>query len=93
MKILIKDQENKGFAMARIENKRAGIMTYQKPSPEYIIIDHTIVEPEFKGKGVAKQLLYKVVGMARENNLKIVPECSYAVAMFKKLTDLQDVLK
>lgn len=93
MKILIKDQENKGFAMARIENKRAGVMTYLKPSPEYIIIEHTIVEPEFKGKGVAKMLLNKVVDMARENNLKIEPECSYAAAMFKKLPDIQDVLK
>jgi predicted GNAT family acetyltransferase len=93
MEILIKEQESKGFAIAREDNKRAGIMTYSIPASDFIIIDHTEVEPEFNGKGVAKQLLYKIVEMAREKNIKILPLCPYANAMFKKLTDIQDVLK
>lgn len=93
MEIQIKDQDAKGFAMARKDNQRAGIMTYTKPASDYLIIDHTIVEPEFEGQGIAKKLLYKVVEMAREKNLKIEPECSFAVAMFKKLPEIQDVLK
>ncbi len=93
MEITIKEQESKGFAMAREDNERAGIMTYSIPSSDFIIIDHTEVEPSFKGKGVGKQLLYKIVEMAREKNIKIIPLCPYANAMFKKLTDIQDVLK
>lgn len=68
-------------------------MTYSKASSEFIIIDHTEVDPSFKGKGVGKQLLYKIVEMAREKNIKILPLCPFASAMFKKLTDIQDVLK
>ncbi|MEM9075905.1 MAG: GNAT family N-acetyltransferase, partial [Bacteroidota bacterium] len=55
--------------------------------------DHTEVEEAFKGKGVGKQILYKLVEMAREKNLKILPLCPFANAMFKKLDDIRDVLK
>ena len=94
MEITIKEIENKGFAMAREDNKRAGIMTYSiPPSADYIIIDHTEIEHAFNGKGIGKQLLFKIVEMAREKNIKILPLCPFANAMFKKLTEIQDVLK
>ncbi|MDX1365083.1 MAG: GNAT family N-acetyltransferase [Arenibacter latericius] len=93
MEITIKERESKGFAMAREDGKRAGMMTYSIASKELIIIDHTEVEPEFKGQSIGKQLLYKIVEMAREKNIKILPLCPFANAMFKKLDDIQDVLK
>ncbi len=93
MEIILKERDNKGFAMAREENKRAGMMTYSIAGTNHIIIDHTEVEPEFKGKSVGKQMLYKIVEMAREKNIKITPICPFANSMFKKLTDIQDVLK
>ena len=93
MEIIIKEIENKGYAMAREDNKRAGIMTYSIPPSDYIIIDHTEIEADFNGKGIGKQLLLKIVEMAREKNIKILPLCPFANAMFKKLHDIQDVLK
>jgi len=93
MEIILKERDNKGFAMAREDNKRAGMMTYSIASENHIIIDHTEVEPEFKGKSVGKKMLYKIVDMAREKNIKITPLCPFANAMFKKLEDIQDVLK
>ncbi len=93
MEIILKERDNKGFAMAREENKRAGMMTYSIAGTNHIIIDHTEVEPEFKGKSVGKQMLYKIVEMAKVKNIKITPICPFANSMFKKLTDIQDVLK
>ena len=93
MEITIKELENKGYAMAREDHKRAGTMTYSIPPSDYIIIDHTEVDPAFNGKGVGKQLLFKIVEMAREKKIKILPLCPFANAMFKKLTEIQDVLK
>lgn len=93
MEITIKEIENKGFAIAKEDHKRAGIMTYSIAGENHIIIDHTEINPDFKGKSVGKQLLYKIVEMAREKNIKITPVCPFANAMFKKLTDIQDVLK
>ncbi|MDD7915351.1 GNAT family N-acetyltransferase [Polaribacter ponticola] len=93
MEIILKERDNKGFAMARDNAKRAGIMTYSIARENHIIIDHTEVDEAFKGKSIGKQLLYKIVAMAREKNIKITPLCPFAAAMFKKLTDIQDVLK
>lgn len=93
MEILIKEQESKGLVMAKEGDKKAGIMTYSIAGKNHIIIDHTEVEPEFKGKGIGKQLLYKIVEMARKRNIKITPLCPYANAMFNKLEDIRDVLK
>lgn len=93
MDIQIKEHETKGYAIAQENGKTAGKMTYSIPSSAFIIIDHTEVESAFEGKGVGKQLLYKIVEMAREKKIKILPLCPFASAMFKKLEDIQDVLK
>ena len=93
MEIELKKDENKGFALATENGKTAGKMTYSIASDDFIIIDHTEVEPDFKGKGVGKQLLYKIVEMAREKNLKILPLCPFANALFQKTPDIKDVLK
>ena len=93
MEILLKEQDSKGFAMARENEKRAGVMTYSIAGKELIIIDHTEVEPEYSGKSIGKQMLYKIVEMAREKNIKIIPLCPFAASMFKKRGDIQDVLK
>lgn len=93
MEINIIEDQNKGFAIAKENNETAGKMTYSIASTDFIIIDHTEVEPKYKGKGVGKQLLYKIVEMARERNIKILPLCPFANSMFRKTTDIQDVLK
>ncbi|WP_317194972.1 GNAT family N-acetyltransferase [Litoribacter ruber] len=93
MEILLKDDGTKGFAMSRENNKRVGMMTYSIAGKNLIIIDHTDVDPEFNGKGVGKQMLYKIVEMAREKNIKIVPLCPFAASIFRKSDDIRDVLK
>lgn len=93
MEITIIDQDNKGYAIATDNNKKVGMMSYSIAGKDLIIIDHTEIEPEFNGKGIGKQLLLKTVEMARSKNIKIVPLCPFANAMFKKITDIQDVLK
>lgn len=93
MEIEIKDDGSKGFAVARQQEKQAGKMTYSIAGAELIIIDSTEVDPLYSGKGVGKQLLYKIVEMARSSNIKIIPLCPFAATMFKKDADIKDVLK
>lgn len=93
MEIELKELDAKGHAMARKNKVKAGMMTYSIAGPELIIIDHTDVEPAFNGKGVGKQMLYKIVEMARQKKIKIIPLCPFASAMFRKFEDIRDVLK
>lgn len=85
--------ENKGMALAKDKDKEVGSMTYSIAGPELIIIDHTDVDPEYTGKGVGKQLLYKIVEMTRQKNIKVIPLCPFAASMFRKLEEIRDVLK
>lgn len=93
MEIAIIEQNNKGFSVAKENGNRVGVMTYSIPDSDFVIIDHTEVEPGAKGKGVGKEMLYKIVEMARGKNLKILPLCPFANAMFKKHEDINNVLK
>lgn len=93
MEIIIKEYEAKGYALARENDKQAGAMSYSKAGEELIIIDHTEVESEYNGKSIGKQMLYSIVEMAREKNMKIIPLCPFAAAMFKRTEEIKDVLK
>lgn len=93
MEIFLNEETNKGYVVAKEDSKRAGMMSYSIARPKLIIIDHTDVEPEFNGKGIGKQMLYKIVELARTKDMKILPLCPFAAKMFKKLDDIKDVLK
>ena len=79
--------------MAKENGAKAGVMSYSIAGSYLIIIDHTEVEPAYAGKGIGKLLLYKIVEMARQKDIKILPLCPFANGMFSKLADIQDVLK
>lgn len=56
-----------------------------------IIANHTYVAKELRGQNIAKQLLNKLIDMAKQENKKIRPVCSYVVAQFDKNPDLNDL--
>ena len=86
------NDEKHGQFEALYSEKHAGLMTYTWAGADRIIIDHTEVEPAYNGKGVGKEMVYKAVEFARQNNVKIIPLCPFASATFKKNEDIQDVL-
>jgi len=93
MEIKLQETESKGYVTAHKDGRNIGTMTYSIAGKELIIIDSTYVDPDFKGKGIGKQLLYSIVEMARNKNIKIIPLCPFASTMFQKLEDIKDVIK
>lgn len=93
MRIELKENDSKGLAIALENQKHIGTITYSIAGPALIIIDHTEVNPEYNGKGIGKKILFKIVEMAREKNIKIIPLCPFAASMFRKVEDIKDVLK
>ncbi len=59
-------------------------MTYQRTGANTILIDHTRVPAQYRGKNIAEKLMVHVIDDARKNGTKITPVCSYAVAQFKR---------
>lgn len=56
------------------------------------IANHTYVPQEARGKGIAAALIDALIADAREEGFKIVPQCSYVVAAFRRHPEWADVL-
>jgi uncharacterized protein len=66
-------------------------MTYQRRDPNTIIADHTGVPPQYRGHGIAEQLVRAAMDNARATGDKIVPVCSYVVAQFRRHPEWADL--
>jgi predicted GNAT family acetyltransferase len=92
MEIQHRSTETKGEFFIEKDGKRIAEMTYSKAEKSKIIIDHTEVSDEGRGKGYGKQLVEKGVEFARENDLTIMPLCPFAKAIINKTPEFQEVL-
>jgi len=92
LEIKQKDTETRGEFLAFFDGKQAGLMTYDWLSKDEFVIDHTQVEKEYNGRGFGKEMVYKAVEFARKKNVKIIPLCPFAKAMFDNNEEIRDVL-
>jgi len=67
-------------------------MTYRKIGSDVIAIDHTYTPSEFRGRNIASRLMNRAIHEARTAGLKILPQCSYAVAQFRRHPEWADLL-
>ncbi|UKS29193.1 N-acetyltransferase [Paenibacillus sp. HWE-109] len=68
-----------------------GEITYQLVDVDTWVIDHTFVDPRFRGRHLGRQLLDFVVEEARERGRKIIPSCSFALEEFQQHPEYADV--
>ncbi len=68
-------------------------MTYSRPTPGVMKINHTRVDPRYRGKGLAQQLYRAMVEFARVNQRKVIAVCPFVVAMFEQNPQDADVLQ
>ena len=92
MEINREESEGKGKFFIEENGKQLALMTYKKSGEDKIVIDHTEVDESLKGKGVGKKLVAEGVNFTRENNLKIIAQCSFAKKIIEITPEFQDVL-
>lgn len=93
MNIQHRSGESKGAFFIEENGEVKARLTYSKAGTTQIIIDHTEVSDDLRGKNVGKKLVQHVVEYARENELKVIPLCPFANSIIKRDKSLQDVLK
>ena len=93
MIILHKLVGTKGMFYVEIDGNILAEMVYTMPSPTKMIIEHTEVSDELRGKNVGYQLVKTAVDYARQHNIKIIPLCPFAKSVFDRKAELRDVLE
>lgn len=87
----IKQGTNK-FYIGETEDQIIAEITYIFINKEAINVNHTFVDPSLRGEGIARKLMDEVVIYAKENNLKIKPTCSYAVKVFPRYPEYEELI-
>lgn len=85
------DGKNGSFFL-EINGKKLARMDYVMAGEKKLIIEHTEVDDSLKGQGIGKKLLEKLVTFTRKEQILVMPLCSFAVAVFRKTPEWQDVL-
>ena len=94
MQIQQKQDGSKGAFYVEEGGNTLAEMTYSMTGTELMIIDHTEVSDELKGKNVGYQMVNAAVEYARANQVKILPLCPFAKSVFdKKGAEFADVLR
>lgn len=91
MDLVIKKGNNR-FYVGESEEQDVARITYYYEQENVIVINHTFVSPELRGKAIAGKLLSKVISFAKENKLLIIPKCSYAVVKMTRNDEYKDIL-
>lgn len=86
---VIHEQENERFVIY-IYDKEAFVE--YNTTEDVLNLYHTYTEPELRGKGLAAQVVRAAIEFAKENNLKVVPTCSYVQAFIKRNDEYKELV-
>ncbi|MEO7393693.1 MAG: GNAT family N-acetyltransferase [Chitinophagaceae bacterium] len=92
MLIQHKKDNIKGMFFVETDGNRLAEMVYTMGADNKMIIEHTEVNDDLRGKGIGNQLVHAAVNYARTHYIKIIPLCKFACAVFKKKPEYADVL-
>lgn len=81
--------ENKK-AVAYDEGKEIGKLTFSVNGNVWSI-EHTFVDKNYGGQGIAKKLVKITVDEAKKRDIKIIPVCSYVKKEFEKNDEYKEV--
>jgi hypothetical protein len=68
------------------------VWTAYRRDNDVLALTHVEAEPQLRGSGAAGRFMQAVVEHARENHLKLLPVCSYAVVWLKRHPEAADVM-
>ena len=93
MQVQHKSGDGKGCFYVKVDNDILAKLTYAQTGKEQMLLEHTEVDDELRGKNVGYQMVTAAVSYARQHNLKIIPICPFVQSVFEKKPDYADVLE
>lgn len=80
------------MAYVKENNKIVSYITFPIVKENIVNINRTFTSTDKRGQGLAKVVMDGLYEHLKENNLKAIPSCSYAVVYFEKYQEKRDVL-
>ncbi|HHU56042.1 MAG TPA: N-acetyltransferase [Acholeplasmataceae bacterium] len=81
------------FYVLNEDNQEIGELTYLTRATSHLVVNHTFVNPKYRGQNIARKLVDAFVEYARSEKKKVIPICSYVQAVFSKNQNLyKDIL-
>lgn len=93
MQILHKSANGKGYFYVKVDDDILARLTYVQTDKNQLLLEHTEVDDELRGKNVGYEMVTAAVAYARQHNLRIVPICPFVQSVFDKKPDYADVLE
>jgi len=82
--------EEKNRVVIETDDKEfVGEVTFQRRGDDVLVVDHTFVDGNFRGQGIAEKLAVKAIEVAIDEHRKILPACSYIKKYLDQNEDLQ----
>ncbi|AVO49052.1 GNAT family N-acetyltransferase [Melaminivora suipulveris] len=89
----VTDDPQRGRYEARTgDGTLAGFADYQRAGGT-LTLPHTVVEPEFEGKGVGSRLARHAFDTARREGLRVDPACSFMAGWAERHPEVQDLVR
>jgi len=86
---VIHEKENERFIM--YSEGEESFVEYRINADEMNLY-HTYTDPGLRGKGLAAQVVRATFEYAKENNLKVVPTCSYVQAFVRRYDEYKELV-
>ena len=79
-----------------LENERNDVIaevTFPMVEENVVTINHTYVDDSLRGQGIAGKLMELLVDKVKQENIKVIPTCSYAVNWLNKHPEYNELIK
>jgi len=91
MSITVTDVPDKERWEARAGQTLAGLAAYRR-TDDLVVFTHTVVEDDFAGQGVGGSLAKAALDAAREQGLRVRPDCPFIAEWITRHPDYEDLV-
>lgn len=90
MAVTVRDNPAENRFEAEVDGRQAGFAQYIR-ADQLVVYPHTVVAPEFEGKGVGSALALAALDDARERGLAVLATCPFIHGWMERHPEYQDL--
>ena len=91
MELIHEESKNEDRFYLLDDDKEIGEIVYAYVNEALIDINHTEVDPNYRGQNLGQKLIEAVANYSRENKLKATASCPYVAKVFGKTDQYDDI--